>query len=80
MYKVELVKRVKSDREKKGDEDVMSLLTTREKMRRRRRPRTAPTGHVLAPSELGYDEERGRLYYNVSSSVLPVELSTIPLH
>ena len=67
MYKVELVKKVKSDREKKGDEAIMTLLTPREKVARsgRRRPRTAPA-HVLTPTELGYDEERGKLFYNVS--------------
>ena len=67
MYKVELVKKVKGDREKKGDEAIMTLLTPREKVARssRRRPRTAPA-HVLTPTELGYDEERGKLFYNVS--------------
>ena len=67
MYKVELVKRVKNEREKKGDESVISLLTPREKVRRsaKRRPRTAPA-HVITPTELGYDEETGKLFYNVS--------------
>ena len=66
MYKVELVKRVKGEREKKGDEAVMSLLTHREKVRssKRRRPHTAPA-HVITPTVLGYDEEKGRLFYNV---------------
>ena len=66
MYKVELVKRVKSEREKKGDEAVMTLLTHREKVRRskRRRPQTAPA-HIITPTVLGYDEEKGRLFYNV---------------
>ena len=61
------MKKVRNDREKKGDEAVMTLLTPREKVARsgRRRPRTAPA-HVLTPTELGYDEERGKLFYNVS--------------
>ena len=55
-----------SDREKSGDEAVMSLLTTREKVKRssRRRPKTAPS-QLLTPTELGYDEQTGRLFYNV---------------
>ncbi len=61
------MKKVRNDREKKGDEAVMTLLTPREKVARsgRRRPRTAPA-HVLTPTELGYDEVKGKLFYNVS--------------
>lgn len=69
IYKVELVKRVRNEREKKGDEDVMTLLTPRERVRKRSsRHRPHAPSHVLVPSEIGYDEERGRLFYNVRSS------------
>ncbi|XP_046865064.1 glutamate-rich protein 3-like isoform X2 [Xenia sp. Carnegie-2017] len=69
IYKVELVKRVRNEREKKGDEDVMTLLTPRERVRKRSsRHRPHAPSHVLVPSEIGYDEERGRLFYNVFPS------------
>ena len=50
----------------------MSLLTAREKVKRsrKRRPRTAPS-EVLTPTELGYDEDTGRLFYNVRVYFLP---------
>ncbi|XP_031564340.1 glutamate-rich protein 3-like isoform X2 [Actinia tenebrosa] len=70
VYKVELVRRVKEDRKKKGDEDILPLLTPRERSARRRkhvRPATAPAGlnGTAQPSEIHYDDNTGRLCYTI---------------
>jgi hypothetical protein len=62
------------DRNKKGDEDILPLLTPRERSASRRRlrhvrPATAPAGLTVGaehPSEIHFDESTGKLCYTVN--------------
>ncbi|XP_020895485.1 glutamate-rich protein 3-like [Exaiptasia diaphana] len=77
IYKVELVRRVKDERGRKGDEHILPLLTPRERSARRKarkhvRPSTAPAGSsqdmsAAHPSDIQYDEATGKLCYTVES-------------
>ncbi|KAJ7337755.1 hypothetical protein OS493_007908 [Desmophyllum pertusum] len=83
-YKVEMVRRVKEGRNRKGDEDILPLLSPRERTARqmrktqhRERPATAPATFVdhseeeeapLKPSEIYYDNDTQKIYYRVDSS------------
>ena len=67
--------KLQEERRRKGDEEILPLLSPRERTQKRKmkgqreRPATAPAGTGftpgVSPSKLHYDEDSGRIVYEV---------------